>query len=330
MKVSVVVPTFNRGPALAETLSRLCASEMGEGDEIEILVVDDGSTVPAQDAVASRWTSDPSPRRKVRWLRQANSGPAAARNAGFRAAQGGIILFVDDDILVPPDLVRAHLAAHRTHPGSVVFGLCPFAAPARPTPFRSYLDAIPGDYPPDAGALIPMPTVASGQISVERAQFNSADGVYSSGLVTPAAEEYELAHRLTRHGVPILLAPGIRAIHDQEVDVASYCRQQYKHGVGCGEAAAKQPALRELPELRRIIDKSSTGGLKALASRTGVRTALLALARFQEALPLPRRWRARAYHLAISAHFVAGVREGLERFAPPSGPREAVPPSAPP
>jgi hypothetical protein len=316
VKVSVVVPTFNRGPALADTLSRLCASEVDPGDAIEILVVDDGSAVPAQEAVATRWANDPSAPRNVRWLRQANAGPAAARNAGFQAAEGAVVLFVDDDILVPPDLVRGHLAAHRAHPGSVIFGLCPFAAPERPTPFRAFLDATPGDYPPDAGVLIPMPTVASGQISVERSQFSSGEGVYSSGLVTPAAEEYELAHRLTRNGVPILLAPGIRAIHDQEVDIASYCRQQYKHGLGCGEAVAKQPALRELSELRHIIDRSSTGGLKAVASGDRVRSALLALARFQEALPLPRRWRARAYHLAISAHFVAGVREGLDRFAP--------------
>ena len=79
---------------------------------------------------------------------------------------------------------------------------------------------------------------------------------------------------------------------------------------------AKQPALRELSELRYIIDKSPTGGLKALASGAGGRSVLLALARFQEALPLPRRWQAKAYHVAISAHFVAGVRDGRQRFAP--------------
>lgn len=315
MRVSVVVPTFNRGPVLADTLSRLCASEVDAADDVEILVVDDGSAVPAKEAVASRWGSDTPPGWSVRWLRQANAGPAAARNAGFRAAEGDLVLFVDDDILVPPDLVRAHIAAHRTHPGSVIFGLCPFATPRRKTPFRAYLDAIPGDYPPDAGVLIAMPTVASGQISVERTQFPSAEGVYSSDLVTPAAEEYELAHRLTRNGVPILLAPGILAIHDHEVEIASYCRQQYKHGLGCGEAVAKQPALRELSALRHIVDRSSKGGLKALASRAGARAALLALARVQEGLPLPRRWRATAYRLAISAHFVAGVRDGLQRFA---------------
>ena len=332
MKVSVVVPTFNRGAALAETLSRLCASEVDAADEIEILVVDDGSAVPAQEAVAARGASDRSPRWSVRWLRQANAGPAAARNAGFRAAEGDLVLFVDDDILVSPDLVRAHLAAHRAHPGSVIFGLCPFAAPPRETPFRAYLDAIPDDYATGGRELIAMSTVASGQISVERRQFSAAEGVYASNLVTPAAEEYELAHRLRLCGVPILLAPAIQAIHDQEVEIGSYCRQQYKHGLGCGEAVAKQPALRELPELRRIIDASgkegpSEGafarlkrGMKALATRAGARSALLALARAQEGLPVPRRWRAAAYRLAISAHFVAGVREGMERFAPPPAP----------
>jgi glycosyltransferase involved in cell wall biosynthesis len=42
MRVSVVVPTYNRGAALGQTLARLLASELSDGDELEILVVDDG------------------------------------------------------------------------------------------------------------------------------------------------------------------------------------------------------------------------------------------------------------------------------------------------
>jgi hypothetical protein len=324
MKVSVVVPTYNRGPALAQTLARLMASELPAGDDLEILVVDDGSPVPAQETVASLGLRDASGRWPVRWMRQANAGPAAARNAGFRAAEGAIVLFVDDDILVPPDLVRAHVEAHRAHPLSVIFGLCPFAPPARPTPFRTFVDEAERDSSPSE-AVTTMPTVASGQISVERIQFASEDGVYSSDLVTPAAEEYELAYRLRQRGTPILLVPTMRALHDQAVEIASYCRQQYKHGLGCGEAAAKQPDLLGLPELARVIEANRAGAgstpplrsaLKSVASRPAVRAALLAVARAQEHLPLPRRWRGAAYRAAISAHFVAGVRDGLARFAP--------------
>jgi hypothetical protein len=173
-----------------------------------------------------------------------------------------------------------------------------------------------------------MPTVASGQISVEREQFATDEGVYSSDLVTPAAEDYELAYRLRRRGTPILLVPAMRALHDQAVEIESYCRQQYKHGLGCGEAAAKQPDLLGLPELARVIEanrargdapRSVRSGLKSLAARPAVRAALLALARAQEHLPVPRAVRDAAYRAAISAHFVAGVRDGLARFGRESG-----------
>jgi hypothetical protein len=319
MKVSVVVPTFNRGPALVRTLERLMASDLDGGDALEVLVVDDGSAVPAEDTTAAL---PPEPRRwPLRWLRQANAGPAAARNAGFGAAQGEIVLFVDDDILVPPDLVRAHVAAHRAHPGSVIFGLCPFVPEARPTPFRRFVDEIDRRSNP-AGAVVAMPTVASGQISIERAQFAAEGRVYASDLLTPAAEEYELAYRLRQSGTPILLVPAMQALHDQAVEIGAYCRQQYKHGLGCGEAAAKKPDLLGLPELARVIESaradargSVRSALKSAATRPAVRAALLAAARVQERLPLPAAAREAAYRAAIAAHFVAGVRTGLARFA---------------
>jgi glycosyltransferase involved in cell wall biosynthesis len=322
MKVSVVVPTYNRGPALGQTLARLLASELSDGDELEILVVDDGSSSPAEEAAAATGLLAQPRRWPLRWLRQANAGPAAARNAGFRAAGGAIVLFVDDDILVPPDLVRAHVAAHRAHPLSVIFGLCPFVPEPRPTPFRRFVDEMERA-PLPTDAVTAMPTVASGQISVEREQFAAEEGVYSSDLVTPAAEEYELAYRLRRRGTQILLVPAMRALHDQAVEIASYCRQQYKHGLGCGEAAAKQPDLLGLPELARVIEANRPAGdsrrrvrsgLKSVVAGPAVRAALLALARAQEHLPVPRPLRDAAYRAAISAHFVAGVRDGLARF----------------
>jgi hypothetical protein len=324
MKVSVVVPTYNRGPALAQTLARLLASELSGGDELEILVVDDGSALPAEEAAAATGRLAEPRRWPLRWLRQANAGPAAARNAGFRAAGGAVVLFVDDDILVPPDLVRAHAAAHRAHPLSVIFGLCPLVSEPRPTPFRRFVDEVAGA-PVPTGAVTAMPTVASGQISVERHQFAEDGRVYSPEMTTPAAEEYEFTFRLRARRIPILMAADIVAQHDQPVDVTSYCRQQYKHGIGCGEAAAKRPELLQLRELADVIDASrpgaatkrgSGGGLaKALLTRPPARAALLHLARALEHFPVPYRLRFAAYRAAVAAHFVAGVRDGLARFS---------------
>jgi GT2 family glycosyltransferase len=325
--VSVVVPTFNRGPALRGTLTRLLASEMEERHQLEIIVVDDGSVPPAREAVGELGGDGYPARWPLRWLRQANAGPAAARNAGFRAASGELVLFVDDDILVPPDLVRLHVAAHRSRPGAVIFGLCPFAPQNEANPFRAYLEPA---LMPRTGAgdgFVPASIVASGQISVERSQFAAESGVYSPEMVTPAAEEYELALRLRQRGIPIFAATGIVALHDQPVDIASYCRQQYKHGLGCGEAAVKRPDLRALRELDGIIQANQTVAerrgravavwkrvSKTLSAQPPVRGMLLRVAQALERTRVPARLRAATYRAAIAAHFVAGVRDGLSRY----------------
>ena len=121
MITSVVIPTFNRGRLLLGTVEHILQNGLPKGVVVEIFVVDDGSSTPAEQALSTLVAVPPF---ALRVLRQENAGPATARNAGFRAAQGRIVLFLDDDILVGPDLVARHLEAHDRFPGSVVFGQC--------------------------------------------------------------------------------------------------------------------------------------------------------------------------------------------------------------
>jgi glycosyltransferase involved in cell wall biosynthesis len=119
--VSVVMPTFNCSDKLASVLDCLLASDHEGLDEIEVVVVDDGSRIPARSIVLSRKVSSPF---TLACVYQANAGPAAARNKGYRNTQHNIVLFIDDDILVPPSLVKQHVRAHELHPGAVIFGHC--------------------------------------------------------------------------------------------------------------------------------------------------------------------------------------------------------------
>ena len=54
---------------------------------------------------------------RLRWLTQANQGPAAARNAGVRTAVGEYIVFVDDDVVPEPQLLEEHARSHRRRAG---------------------------------------------------------------------------------------------------------------------------------------------------------------------------------------------------------------------
>jgi glycosyltransferase involved in cell wall biosynthesis len=88
--VSVVVPTFNR----ARVLRRAVDSVLEQTHpEVEVLVVDDGSTDDTARRVAEWYGSEP----RVRYLFQENAGVSAARNHGLVAARGNFLALLDSD-----------------------------------------------------------------------------------------------------------------------------------------------------------------------------------------------------------------------------------------
>ncbi|MBW4618435.1 MAG: glycosyltransferase [Cyanosarcina radialis HA8281-LM2] len=112
--VSVVIPTFNRADLIDISLS----SAMGQSyRNIEIIVVDDGSTDRTEDAV--RAIGDP---RIVYARHSTNQGGAAARNTGIETAKGEYIAFLDsDDAWMPNKIeVQLDLIQRQPHPERVV------------------------------------------------------------------------------------------------------------------------------------------------------------------------------------------------------------------
>ena len=89
--ISVIIPVYNGARFLADAVSNVLAQDY---PSLEIIVVDDGSTDDIAGAV-SRLPVD------VRFFRQENAGPAAARNRGLRDASGQFIAFLDVDDLWP-------------------------------------------------------------------------------------------------------------------------------------------------------------------------------------------------------------------------------------
>jgi glycosyltransferase involved in cell wall biosynthesis len=98
--VSVVVPTFERGHLIGRALRSIADQTYRE---IEVVVVDDGSTDGTQDVV-ERFVRECLP---VVYARQENLGCAAARNAGLRLARGEFLTFLDSDDEWLPDAVES-------------------------------------------------------------------------------------------------------------------------------------------------------------------------------------------------------------------------------
>jgi glycosyltransferase involved in cell wall biosynthesis len=110
MKLSVVVPTYDRVDTLQVVLPSLLAQTL-PAREYEIVVADSNSTDGTAEYLA-RASADAGPGR-IRHLPGAYTGRASARNAGIAAAQAPLILFTDADIIASPDLLERHVAGHR-------------------------------------------------------------------------------------------------------------------------------------------------------------------------------------------------------------------------
>jgi GT2 family glycosyltransferase len=107
VKVSVVIPTFNRLPMAREAVASARAQR---GTVAEIIVVDDGSSDGTAAALADAFGA------RIRILRTANRGVAAARNSGVAASTGDLIAFLDSDDLWLPDKLAAQIAFFADHP----------------------------------------------------------------------------------------------------------------------------------------------------------------------------------------------------------------------
>ncbi len=98
--VSVVVPVYNGNRYLAAALDSVLDQS---SPPMEVIVVDDGSSVPPDEVIA-RFGS------RVRLLHQENRGPASARNLGIQRASGEFVGFIDQDDLWTTDRLALQLA----------------------------------------------------------------------------------------------------------------------------------------------------------------------------------------------------------------------------
>lgn len=118
-RLSVVIPTYNRAQYLPCAVDSVLAQV---GVEVEVLIVDDGSTDQTAAVVersASRWGA------RVRYLRQDHAERGAARNLGLQEAQGACVAFLDSDDVWRPHHAAVCVSALERNPAAVAaYGEC--------------------------------------------------------------------------------------------------------------------------------------------------------------------------------------------------------------
>lgn len=111
ISVSLIIPTFKREELLVNTLR--CALAQNRSD-YEIVVVDQ---TPRHEPATQDFLRTHA--EKIHLVELERPSVTAARNAGLRAAQGAILVFIDDDTSFEPDFLTRHIEAYESGVGAV-------------------------------------------------------------------------------------------------------------------------------------------------------------------------------------------------------------------
>lgn len=107
MLVSVIMPCYNYGRFIQDSVTSVLSQTY---TEIELIVVDDGSTDNTQSVLAL--INDP----RLQIIRISNSGVSAARNTGLDAARGDFVAFIDADDIWVKDKLKRQMDLVKDHP----------------------------------------------------------------------------------------------------------------------------------------------------------------------------------------------------------------------
>ncbi|MBI5820923.1 MAG: glycosyltransferase [Verrucomicrobia bacterium] len=226
--LSVVITTYNRPDLLARCLAGF-ESQSLEPSQFEIIVVDDGSETPAE-AVVSKFAG----KLRVNYRYQANSGLAAARNAGIALARGTIIVPYDDDDVPHTDCLREHLEFHRRHPAveDAMLANLEWLPGMEVTPLMHYVTEVDprlwclkGLKP---GQQLPFGYLWGGCSSYKKELIQRAGGFDTRFRFGYEDTEAEL--RMRRHGLRVWWHPAARNLVANGVTYETFCRRCYRQG----------------------------------------------------------------------------------------------------
>ncbi len=242
MILSVVIPTCNKRDLLARTLAALRVQQPGT-DAWQIVVVNDGSTDDTARLLDELAAEDP---RLVVVSPPRNVGRAAARNLGWQAASGRWVLFLDDDILAPVGLLKAHLEILERDPSHGTIGPAVTDPSIVDGPHFHYLDTrgvaklphgpAPGKYLVTQNAAVP-------RNALERI------GGFDEEFAAYGFEDMALGFRLEDSGVHFQVLPTPVPLHIHHHTLAEYLGKKRI----CGHGSLQQIAERHphrLAEMR--------------------------------------------------------------------------------
>lgn len=220
---SIVIPTYNRPDRLANCLRAIAALDYPR-DRFEVVVVDDGSPTPIAPVVVPFQTE-----LAVTLIRQANAGPAKARNVGAAHAKGEFLVFTDDDCAPLPNWLGCLERQFAQTPNCAIGGQTLNALPDNlySTASQVLIDYLYGYYNEAQASSF----FASNNLAVPTASFQALGG-FDTAFPLAAGEDREFCDRWLQKGYQMVYAPDMQIYHAHQLTLKSFWRQHFNYGRG--------------------------------------------------------------------------------------------------
>lgn len=243
---SLIVSTRNRPGLVSAAVDSVLA-----GDELpsEIVVIDQSDRPHpglSTGAVPSTTT--------LCYLWEPARGLSLGRNRGLAAARGEVLVFIDDDVIVPPDWFSRIVGALRAGgsravlTGRVVAGAAESPGAFAPSLSLSQEDAV-YEGRPGRDVLLPM-NMALFRSAVE--QIGGFDERLGVGSHFPSSEDNDFGYRLLEAGYRIVHAPDVVVVHRAWRRPGALLPLRWAYGRGQGAYYAKYLSWRDRYMLRRM------------------------------------------------------------------------------
>lgn len=248
VKFSIIIPVYNRPDEVAELLDSLA----GHGGDVEIIIVEDGSSMTCEDVV-KKWGG--------RYFKKPNSGPGPARNYGAERAEGEYLVFLDSDVIVPEGWFDA---VARSLPMDLWGG-----------PDRSAADFTPLQKAIDYAMTSPLTTGGirggnkrvgrffprSFNMGVRRAVFEAVGGFAPMRF----GEDIDLSYRIVEAGYEPRLVPDSWVYHKRRTRWRQFFKQVFNSGAARVELSRRHRRVLKLVHLLPTMFLAGCVGLVAAA-----------------------------------------------------------------
>ena len=241
MKISVIIPTYNRCDSLKLALDSIMLQTYLD---IEVIVIVDGCSDETEQLLKKFSIVRPI-------IFQNNRGAAVGLNEGAKLANGDILLFLDDDMVYDSKLIENHYGLHKTETYDVIIGHFPLGKLPTPSFFRKVIYDWTEGWQLSFGENINFfDVLCSGHFSIRKELFVKIGG-FDTEFSQWGRKDSELGHRLIRVGAKFGFCKEAKSYQNYD-KLPSKFLSDYKL-LGIADVAL----IRKHPELKKDLLLSS-------------------------------------------------------------------------